>query len=50
VAVAALFYGQTTATAEDVEKLSQLLDVPREVLAPLMMGFPDRGQAGPMVR
>lgn len=48
VAVAAIFYGQATASAGDVDKLSTLLDVPREVLAPQLMGFPDRGRAGPM--
>jgi cyanate lyase len=48
VACAALFYGQAQATAEDVNKLSVLLNVPREVLAAQMMGFPDRGRAGPM--
>ena len=48
MACAALFYGQAQATAEDVDKLSSLLGVPREVLASQMMGFPDRGRAGPM--
>lgn len=48
VAVAALFYGQTTATPEDVDKLSAALDIPREVLAQQLLGFPNRGQSGPM--
>ncbi|KAK0614303.1 cyanate hydratase [Immersiella caudata] len=48
VAVAALFYGQAQASAEDVDKLSTLLDVPRDAIAAQMMGFPDRGRAGPM--
>ena len=48
VAVAALFYGQAQASAEDVDKLSALLDVPRDAIAAQMMGFPDRGRAGPM--
>lgn len=49
VACAALFYGQATASAEDVERLSQLLDLPKESLAAQMTtGFPNRGQAGPM--
>ena len=48
VAVAALFYGQAQASAEDVDKLSGLLGVPKEALASQMMGFPDRGRAGPM--
>ncbi|CAJ2507806.1 Uu.00g089920.m01.CDS01 [Anthostomella pinea] len=48
VAVAALFYGQAQASAEDVEKLSKLLGVPKESLESAMMGFPDRGRAGPM--
>ncbi|KAK3351296.1 cyanate hydratase [Neurospora tetraspora] len=48
VAVAGLFYGQVQASAEDVEKLSELLSVPKEALATQLMGFPDRGRAGPM--
>ncbi|KAK4169148.1 cyanate hydratase [Cladorrhinum sp. PSN259] len=49
VAVAALFYGQATASPEDVDKLSSLLSIPRETLAAqLLNGFPDRGRAGPM--
>ncbi|KAI2629122.1 cyanate hydratase [Hypomontagnella submonticulosa] len=48
VAVAALFYGQAQASAEDVEKLSQILNVPKDTLAASMLGFPDRGRAGPM--
>ncbi|KAI2623137.1 cyanate hydratase [Hypoxylon sp. NC1633] len=48
VAVAALFYGQAQASAEDVEKLSGLLNVSKESLEATMMGFPDRGRAGPM--
>jgi cyanate lyase len=48
VAVAAMFYGQAQASAEDVEKLSEILGVPKEAIAKQMMGFPDRGRAGPM--
>lgn len=48
VAVAGLFYGQVQASAEDVDKLSELLSVPKEAIATQMMGFPDRGRAGPM--
>ncbi|KAK3327619.1 cyanate hydratase [Cercophora scortea] len=48
VAVAALFYGQAQASAEDVDKLSELLAVPRPAIAAQMMGFPDRGRSGPM--
>ncbi len=48
VAVAALFYGQTQASAEDVDKLSELLGVPKELIAATMTGYPDRGRAGPM--
>lgn len=47
VAVAGLFYGQVQASADDVEKLSELLEIPKESLAPLM-SFPDRGHTGPM--
>lgn len=48
VAVAALFYGQAQASAEDVDKLSALLGVPRDAVAAQMTAFPDRGRAGPM--
>ena len=48
VAVAALFYGQAQASAEDVKKLSQILDVPEATLSKQLLGFPDRGRAGPM--
>ncbi|KAH6873652.1 cyanate lyase C-terminal domain-containing protein [Thelonectria olida] len=48
VACAALFYGQATASAEDIDRLSELLDLPKETLAAQMTGFPNRGQAGPM--
>lgn len=48
MACAALFYGQATASEEDVERLSSLLGVSQESLAAQMMGFPDRGRAGPM--
>lgn len=43
VACAALFYGQARASSEDVDKLSKILDVPREELAVEMLGFPNRG-------
>ena len=49
VAVAALFYGQARASPEDVAKLTQLLGIsPESNVASQMMGFPDRGRAGPM--
>lgn len=48
VACAALFYGQATASQQDVERLSEILEVPIEALAPLMAAYPDRGRAGPM--
>lgn len=47
VAVAALFYGQAQASPEDVEKLAEILEVPKENFE-AMMNFPDRGRAGPM--
>lgn len=46
--MAALFYGQAQASPEDVDKLSNLLSVPRVQIAAQLMGFPDRGRAGPM--
>jgi cyanate lyase len=48
VAVAALFYGQARATAEDIPKLSSVLGVPEAALREQLLGFPDRGRAGPM--
>jgi cyanate lyase len=48
VAVAALFYGQAQASPADVQKLAQILDVPESKLAEQLLGFPDRGRAGPM--
>ena len=48
VAVAGLFYGQVQASSEDVDKLADLLKVPRETLAPQMLSFPDRGRSAPM--
>jgi len=48
VAVAALFYGQAQASAEDVKKLASILDVKEDLLAKQLLGFPDRGRAGPM--
>ena len=43
-----MFYGQATASQQDVERLSEILEVPIEALAPLVAAFPDRGRAGPM--
>lgn len=48
VAVAALFYGQAQASPEDVKKLSALFSIPEDLLASQLLGFPDRGRAGPM--
>ncbi|KAL2169862.1 hypothetical protein VTG60DRAFT_5540 [Thermothelomyces hinnuleus] len=49
VAVAAIFYGQARASPEDVDKLVRLLGLSAESnVAAQMMGFPDRGRAGPM--
>ncbi|KFG82072.1 putative cyanate lyase [Metarhizium anisopliae] len=43
VACAGLFYGQVQASAQDVDKLSELLGVSRDDLAEQMMAFPNRG-------
>ena len=48
VACAAMFYGQATASPEDVERLSELLELPKETLERQLTSFPDRGRAGPM--
>jgi cyanate lyase len=44
VAIAALFYGQAMASPEDIQKLSQVLDIPTEQLESDLSGFPDRGR------
>jgi cyanate lyase len=45
VAVAALFYGQAKASEEDVKNLSQLLEIPEDILLKTeMTGWPDRGR------
>lgn len=44
VAVAALFYGQAQASSEDIQKLSEVLDIPEEILSSQLSGFPDRGR------
>ncbi|ERS95743.1 cyanate lyase [Sporothrix schenckii 1099-18] len=49
VAVAAIFYGQATASEEDVAKLAPLLGLDQATLLSQIGGvFPDRGRAGPM--
>lgn len=45
VAIAALFYGQAMATPEDIQKLSEILEIPIETLKSQLSGFPDRGRA-----
>ncbi|KAF2838267.1 Cyanase [Patellaria atrata CBS 101060] len=44
VAVAALFYGQAKASPEDIKNLSELFDVPHEVLENQLSAWPDRGR------
>jgi len=44
VAVAALFYGQASATPEDIQKLSSILGVDESTLTRELAGFPDRGR------
>ncbi|KAG4219430.1 hypothetical protein PC116_g32090, partial [Phytophthora cactorum] len=48
VAVAALFYGQAQASDADIEKLTEVLGLPKGELHELSLGFPNRGRAGPM--
>ncbi|KAI1801403.1 Cyanase [Daldinia bambusicola] len=48
VAVAALFYGQATASDEDIKKLTEVLELQWNELRELSVGFPNRGRAGPM--
>lgn len=45
VAIAALFYGQAMASPEDIKKLSQVLDIPEELLESQLGGYPDRGRS-----
>ncbi|KAG8631720.1 hypothetical protein KVT40_000860 [Elsinoe batatas] len=45
VAVASLFYGQSKASPEDVEKLSKLLEIDHALLSKQLAGWPDRGHA-----
>ena len=44
VAVAALFYGQAKANADDVKNLSELLDIPESTLEYQLSNWPDRGR------
>ena len=44
VAVAAIFYGQATASDEDIKKLSSMLDIPESHLHQQLTKFPDRGR------
>ncbi len=47
--MAAMFYGQAQASPEDALKLTKLLGLsPESSIPSQMMGFPDRGRAGPM--
>lgn len=48
VAVAAIFYGQAKASAEDIQKLSSFLSIPQETLETQLSGWPDRGKSVPM--
>lgn len=44
-----MFYGQAQASPQDALRLTQLLGLsPESPVASQMMGFPDRGRAGPM--
>lgn len=44
VAIAALFYGQAKASSEDIQKLSELLDIDHTTLQTQLAGWPDRGR------
>lgn len=43
--MAALFYGQAAATAEDIQALSYALGITEARLAEQLRGFPDRGRS-----
>ena len=44
VAIAALFYGQAQASEQDIQKLSQILDIDHNLLAEQLYQWPDRGR------
>jgi len=44
VAVAAIFYGQSQTTPEDVGKLSEILGIEHAMLSKQLAGYPFRGQ------
>ncbi|KAI5843726.1 cyanate hydratase [Tricharina praecox] len=48
VAVAAIFYGQSRASPEDVTALASVLGIPEAFLQPLAEDFPNRGHLTPM--
>ncbi|OTB06168.1 hypothetical protein M426DRAFT_319240 [Hypoxylon sp. CI-4A] len=49
VAVAAIFYGQAQATAEDAQKLKQILHIAEDdFTVASLTSIPNRGQVGPM--
>ena len=43
VTIAALFYGQAMASAEDIKKLSEILEIDAGLLESQLSGFPNRG-------
>lgn len=45
VAVAAIFYGQSKASAEDIKNLSEYFGIDHAQLEAQMTGFPDRGKS-----
>ncbi|ETN45110.1 cyanate hydratase [Cyphellophora europaea CBS 101466] len=45
VAVAALFYGQTKASEQDIKKLSEYFEIDHATLSAQLSGFPDRGKS-----
>jgi cyanate lyase len=45
VAVAALFYGQTKASEQDIKKLSDYFGIDHAQLSSQLSGFPDRGKS-----
>ena len=48
VAVAALFYGQGKASADDIKNLSEFLEIDHDKLNRELSGWPDRGRSGLM--
>lgn len=48
VSTAAIFYGQSKASPEDIQNLAEVLGIDQSILETQLGGFPDRGRGMPM--